>query len=119
MKQRILGKSLLIGACAMIIACQPKTPKAALSPRYSELKQARTNCDQDEIDSGAYGANDTSSANEEMTTPVLSEIQQVLEVTLTQPEELQENEASTDVVSLEAVTPVEIEPQFQEESEQN
>ena len=121
MKKRFLGMSLLIATCSMTIACQPRTPKATLSPQYSELQQTRTNCDQDELDSDAYGANDTTSANVEMTAPVLSEIQQVLEVNLTQEvEELQESgEPNTDVVSLEAVKPVEIEPQFQNESEQN
>lgn len=130
MKKRSLGMKLLVAGSLMTVAvaCQPKTPKAAEAPCPAEMNQIRQNSDDtdEDIDNGAYGNNDQSTSKDKEpvpaveAAPVISDMKEVLQAAAASVEILVSgNGQEAEVVTLEAVKPIEIEPLHQEEVSDN
>lgn len=136
MKKQSLGKKILfVGSILTVaIACQPQASsiKSSQNGKTNENPGQSDNEDED-TDDGAYGDGDTSSScGENGTQPVIkgeeseadvADVQDVNAQTTPSQEESvieistakEEEPSSVNVVVLEAVTPVEIVPEYQEE----
>lgn len=109
-------KILVAGSIlTLVFACQPKNPRAPAADMSTQEQPTKIiEVENEDIDLHVYGTNDTSTSLDTEVNiehaSVIADIQEVLENTIQPATQADESE----VVVLEAVSPVAVTPEFQE-----